>query len=60
LPTLVAQESTASVNLPNVSPSPTAGTAFGTAHRIRRSYACSDETIAQGVAKFAEFVAEPP
>lgn len=34
------------------------GTAFGSEQHIRLSYACSDETIERGMAKFAEFVAE--
>jgi len=32
------------------------GTAFGSERHIRLSYACSDETIARGMAKFAKFV----
>jgi aspartate aminotransferase len=34
------------------------GSAFGTLRHIRLSYACADETIAKGMAKLAEFVAE--
>jgi aspartate aminotransferase len=34
------------------------GTAFGSKRHIRLSYACADETIAKGMAKFAEFVRE--
>jgi aspartate aminotransferase len=34
------------------------GSAFGTKHHIRLSYACADDTITNGMAKFAEFVRE--
>ena len=34
------------------------GTAFGSDQHIRLSYACSDDTIAQGMAKFTAFVRE--
>jgi aspartate aminotransferase len=34
------------------------GTAFGSKHHLRLSYACADDTIAKGMAKFAEFVGE--
>jgi aspartate aminotransferase len=34
------------------------GTAFGSDRHIRLSYACADDTITKGMAKFAEFMAE--